>query len=60
MDKIVISTFVCNVMVVLFCVIIAVTIIGMVQNIVHEHNAEKRKIEQEKRDLEYHQKRMKG
>ena len=58
-DKIMISTLVCNIMVVLFCVIIAVTIIGMIQNIVHEHNAEKRKIEQEQRDIEYHQKRMK-
>lgn len=59
MDDIVISTFLCNSLVALFCIAIAVGIVIMVQTIVNEHKAEHRRAEQEKRDLEYHQKRMK-
>ena len=58
MNEIVISTILCNALVALFCLVIAVTIIAMIQNIVHEHKAEDRRIEQEKRDIEYHEKRM--
>lgn len=59
MNEIVLSTILCNALVALFCLIIAVTVIAMIQNIVHEHKAENRRIEQEKRDIEYHEKRMK-
>ena len=59
MSEITISALLCNALVALFCLVIAVIIIAMIQSIVHEHRAENRRIQQEKRDLEYHQKRMK-
>ena len=37
MNEIVLSTILCNALVALFCLIIAVTVIAMIQNIVHEH-----------------------
>lgn len=59
MSEITLSALLCNALVALFCLVIVVTIIAMIQNIVHEHKAEDRRIEQEKRDIAYHEKRMK-
>ena len=58
MSEITLSTLLCNALVALFCLVIIVTVIAMIQNIVHEHRSEERRIEQEKREQEYHQKRM--
>lgn len=55
MSEITLSALLCNALVALFCLVIVVTIIAMIQNIVHEHKAEGRRIVQEKRDIEYHE-----
>lgn len=57
MATIMISTILVNICIGCFACVGLTTAISMIQSIINDHKHEKR--EQEKRDLEYHEKRMK-
>lgn len=65
MNEVVISTVLCNILVVCFCVLVLTWAAVAVQTIFNDRKEEKRRVEREQRekeqsarDLEYHKKRM--
>ena len=56
METIVISTILVNICIGCFACVGLTTAISMIQSIINDHKREK---EKDKRDLEYHEKRMK-
>ena len=59
METIVISTILVNICIGCFACVGLTTAISMIQSIINDHKREKREQEKDKRDLEYHEKRMK-
>ena len=59
METIVISTILVNICIGCFACVGLTTAISMMQSIINDHKREKREQEKDKRDLEYHEKRMK-
>ena len=59
METIMISTILVNICIGCFACVGLTTAIFMIQSIINDHKREKREQEKDKRDLEYHEKRMK-
>ena len=59
METIVISTILVNICIGCFACVGLTTAISMIQSIINDHKREKREQEKDKRDLEYHEMRMK-
>lgn len=59
METIMISTILVNICIGCFACVGLTTAISMIQSIINDHKREKREQEKDKRDLEYHEKRMK-
>ena len=53
------STILVNICIACFACVGLTTAISMIQSIINDHKREKREQEKDKRDLEYHEKRMK-
>lgn len=60
METIMISTILVNICIGCFACVGLTTAISMIQSIINDHKREKREQEKDKRDLEYHEKRMKS
>lgn len=58
-ETIMISTILVNICIGCFACVGLTTAISMIQSIINDHKREKREQEKDKRDLEYHEKRMK-
>lgn len=59
MNEIMISTFLCNALVALFCVLLVALSVSIIQTIINDRRREKREQEKDARDTEYHEQRMK-
>ena len=59
MNTITISTILVNICIGCLACVDLTTAISMIQSIINDHRHEKREQEKDKRDLEYHEKRMK-
>lgn len=60
METIMISTILVNICIGCFACVGLTTAVSIIQSIINDHRREKREQEKDKRDLEYHEKRMKG
>ncbi|HEM3561081.1 hypothetical protein HO924_05130 [Streptococcus suis] len=59
METNMISTILVNICIGCFAYVGLTTAISMIQSIIYDHKREKREQEKDKRNLEYHEKRMK-
>ena len=59
METIMISTILVNICIGCFACVRLATAISIIQSIINDNKREKREQEKDKRDLEYHEKRMK-
>ena len=60
METIMISTILVNICIGYFACVGLATAVSIIQSIINDHKREKREKEKDKRDLEYHEKRMKN